>query len=358
MGQSRNFKAQAKAIINGMKKLHLAILFLSLTSLGAFAQNQQAKNNKLSTDSITAAAIDQAALIYPQIRQFSITHVQGFAGNISAKANGSPLFDGRYQLGRTNINMSLPFLDTKNNALIGSLGVVHQFTKISEIKNLNPQQPVMETLDYIPMISLGASFTHRDSIFNHPITFSASLRGLFNPDFSRRQLTFTGIILVPIVEKRYTRLNLGLVVNIDPSSPIPAFIMLNYFHTFRVPNIDLLIDAPYRIVLRKPIKSRASLSLQSELVGNNSFFGFNTPNFPNKLTFSTLELKSGFLLEYRVTKKMVFSLSGGAMTTITSRIFEQGEKPKNYLVDNKHSTVPYAQVGISLLPFWRPFKMK
>lgn len=54
-------------------------------------------------------------------------------------------------------------------------------------------------------------------------------------------------------------------------------------------------------------------------------------------------------------KKMVFSLSTGALSTATSKIFEQGEKPKNAIVDNKQGTVPYAQVGVSFLPFWRPF---
>ncbi|RZJ79991.1 MAG: hypothetical protein EOO20_26375 [Chryseobacterium sp.] len=336
-------------------KTRLTILLLSVASI-AIAQQNYSKLNKQQIDSIKNDAIDQAALLYPRIRQFSITHMQGFEGKINSKFQGKPLFDGRAQLGRTNINMSLPILDTKNNSFLGSLGVVHQFTKISNVINYDPQRNVTETENYIPMLALGAAFVHRDTIFNHAVTFTGSVSGLFNPSFSSKQITFTGLITVPIIQRQYTRLTAGIVVNIDPSSPIPAFLMVSYFHKFKSSDIDLMIDAPYRIALRKSIKSRTSLTLQTEVGGNNSFFDFKSASLPSNLTYSTLELKSGLLFEYRVSKKMIFSLSGGALTTATSKIFEQGEKSSNAFVKNQQGTVPYAQVGISLLPFWRPFK--
>lgn len=338
-------------------KFILTLLLIGLT-LSAMSQQTAEEVGKMHIDSIKNAAIDQAALMYPRIRQFSITHMQGIEGNISSKLNDKALFNGRNQMGRTNINMNLPLIDTKNNSSIGSLGVVHQFTKIREVESLIPGTTVMETDNYIPMLSLGAAFVHRDSLFNHPVTFTGSLSGLFNSSFSKRQITFTGLITVPIIQKQYTRLTGGLVVNIDPSSPIPAFVLLSYFHKFRRADVDLIVDAPYRVAMRKPIKSRSSLTLQTELGGNNSFFAFEGTALPNKLTFSTLEIKSGLLFEYRATKKLVFSLSGGALSTVTSKIFEQGEKSSNAIIENKQGTVPYAQVGISLLPFWRPFKKK
>jgi len=338
-------------------KISLTVVLISLSSL-AFAQQNTGTTERIRIDSVKEDAIDQAALIYPRIRQFSISHVQGYNGNIRAKMNGNALFDGKIKMGRTNINMNLPLIDTKNNAFITSLGVVHQYTELSEVQSLIPGNTVMEIGNYIPMLSLGATFVHRDSIFNHPVTFTGSLSGLFNPSLSKRQITFTGLITVPLIQRQYTRITAGLVVNLDPSSPIPAFILVSYFHKFKAADMDLIVDAPYRIALRKPIKSRSSLTLQTELGGNNSFFTFDGSSLPNKLTFSTLEIKSGLLFEYRATKKMVFSLSAGGLSTVTSKIFEQGEKSSNPIIENKQGTVPYAQVGISLLPFWRPFKKK
>lgn len=338
-----------------MRKINITLLFLSIVT-SAFGQ-QKIDQREKQRDSLMSSAMDEAALLYPRIRQFSITHQQAFSGKINSEFEGKPLFKGEYHAARTNINMSLPVFDGKKTSILGNLGVVHQFSSITDVNSLNSLHPVLANDTYIPMISLGAIVVHRDSLFNHPVTFTGSLNGLFNPSFSSRQITFTGLVTVPVISRPDTRLTAGLVVNIDPSSPAPAFILVSYYHKFKSSGMDLLIDAPYRVALRKEIKTRSSITLQSELGGNNSFFELNTDAVPKKLTFSTLELKSGLLFEHRITKKMVLSVSGGALSTLTSKVFEQGNtKANDYLIKNKQGTVPYAQVGISLLPFWKPFK--
>lgn len=286
-------------------KIFLTLAMVSL-SLLATAQQDTSKKNKISVKSLNDEAIDQAALIYPRIRQLNISHLFIAPGNINSKMSDKGLFSGKIQTQRTNINMNLPILDTRKNSFITSFGVVHQFTTINQVESLIPGQTVTETENYIPMMSLGATFSHRDTLFNHPITFTGLVSGLFNPSFSRQQITFTGLLTVPIIKKQYTRLTVGLVVNIDPSSPIPAFLLVSYFHKFKESNMDLIVDAPYRIALRKSIKSKSSIAFQTELGGNNSFFSFDNSALPNKLTFSTLEIKTGFLFEYRATKKNGF----------------------------------------------------
>jgi len=307
-------------------------------------------------DSIKEARIDEAALLYPQIRQFTITHQMGMPANINAKFRGEGLFKGKLQSARTNINLNIPLLELKNSGVVGSIGVIHQFYGLTDVVNQRPGYVVNDSNSYIPMLSLGMTYSRRDTIFGRSVNFTASVKALVDPAFNRRQFSFTGLITVPLIQKQYTRLSLGAVISIDPSSPVPGFLFVNYFHKFKALDLDLMADLPFRIALRKPLK-KASITAFGELGGSNSFFEFNANNsFPQDLTFSTFEIKSGLLFEYRMTKKVVFSLSGGALTTATSRIIEKGEKPKNYLINNKVGTVPFAQVGISILPFWRPFK--
>lgn len=308
-------------------------------------------------DSIKDMRIDEAALMYPRIRQFSITHQENMAGTIYSKKEGQDFFKAKFKSSRTTINFNLPVIYNEKNSFVASLGVVHQFYSLRDVDNYSPGQTVSDMNTYIPMVSAGLTYSRRDSLFHRPVTFTASLNGLFNPSMSRRQFTFTGLITVPILHTENSNLIGGVVVSIDPSSPAPAFLFVSYFHKFRAADLDLMIDLPYRVALRKPILKRASITAFGELAGTNSFFTFDNTNgvLPQDLTYSTLEIKSGLLFEYRLTRKAVFGLSGGFNSTVTSKIMEKGESPSNYFIKNSNSTVPYLQVGLSLLPFWKPF---
>lgn len=77
---------------------------------------------------------------------------------------------------------------------------------------------------------------------------------------------------------------------------------------------------------------------------------------PARMIFATTEQRTGLLIEYRLTRKLVFSLSGGLNSTLQSRVFEVGKRQSDYLISNKTGAMPYAQVGLSMLPFWTPFK--
>jgi hypothetical protein len=76
------------------------------------------------------------------------------------------------------------------------------------------------------------------------------------------------------------------------------------------------------------------------------------------MAFATTEIHSGLMFEYRLTKKAVISFSSGVNATLQSRIFKVGAKQNDYLISNKNNATPFISVGVSLLPFWNPFKQK
>lgn len=308
------------------------------------------------SDSIRKDAVEKAALMFPRIRQFTITHEENGIGTIKSKMNGTGLFEGKYRSSRTKINMNIPVFQKKNNLLVSSIGVIHQFHELRDIKNVAPGYSIGAHNKYIPMLSGGITYMRTDSIFGRSITFTGSGLVLFNPSMSRNQFTFTGLATVPLIQTKNTRLSGGVVVLLDPASPIPFFLMFNYFHKFESWNLDLIADLPYRIALRKEAGKKVSFSLFNELGGSNSFFEFgNSERFlpSQKLTFSSLEVKSGLLAEYRLSKKAVVSMSGGMNYMVNSRIRENNSKPKDYFISNKHKPVPFIQIGFSLLPFWK-----
>lgn len=339
-----------------MLKTKLAFVFLSASACVHAQQITSADATQKMIDSIIEARIDEAALLYPRIRQFSITHQQNFAGDMQSKLHGKDFFKGRFQSARTAINFNTPIVNYKANTLVASIGVVHQFFDLNNVFSYDPQQKISGNTSYMPMINLGLSFTHRDTLFGRQFGFTAGVNSLSNPSFGRRQFNFLGLITTPFISKPNTRLTGGLVVSIDPSSLVPVIPFISYFHHFKAADIDLMIDLPYRLAVRKPmLKNNASITVFSELAGSNSFIDLESPSptFPQKLTFALLEIKSGLLFEYRITKKIVLSASGGASITAKSNILEQGARPNDYFISNKNTVVPYAQIGFSLLPFWK-----
>lgn len=307
-------------------------------------------------DSARAAAVDQGALKFPRIRQFSISHEENGVGEIRSKLKGKDYFEGNFRSSRTRINFNLPVLQRKNNTLVANLGVIHQFFDLSDVKSIDPSTPVYDDHTYIPMVSLGISYVQTATICGKPVSFTVVGGGIFNPSMDRSQLTLTGIATLPIVQNANTRLTGGAVVIVDPSFPVPLFLIFSYFHKFKSCDIDLMIDLPYRLSMRKEINNKTSLTFFNELGGSNSFFDFDNPiqsNSTKKLTLSSLEIKSGLMGELRLTKKAVISLSAGANYMVNSKIREANSRPDNYFLKNRHKPVPFVQIGFSLLPFWK-----
>lgn len=321
-------------------------------------QKMMADMKRKMIDSIRSVRIDEAALIYPKIRQLTITHQSNGEGTFRSKLYGNDFFSGRMRMSRTTVNMNIPILAQNKNIIVASIGFVHQFFDLNKITTLNPEYSVSEETRYVPMLNLAASFNRRDTLLNIPFSLTGSVGGIFNPDFASAQLRFLGILTVPVIRRENTNLTVGVVLNIDPSSLTPFIPIISYSHKFKSLDVDLFADLPYRVALRKKVAKRNSLSLFSEMAGNNSFFGFDGPSpmLPHRMTFATTELKSGLMFEHRLTRKAVLSFSGGLNSTLQSRIFRVGAKQNDYLIKNKTGATPFIQVGFSLLPFWDPFK--
>ena len=338
-----------------MQKVGLIIFFVLLLVYSSAQDSISVDQHHLS-DSLRLEAIDNAALKFPRIRQFSITHEENGIGKITSKLNGNNLFEGDFRSYRTRISFNLPVFQRKNSNLVARLNVIHQFYELSNVKSFDLKNVVQDERMYIPMFSTGLSYVRTEKIFGRDMTLIASGAGIFDPPLARSQFTFTGMATTPLIQKEGTRLSVGAVMLIDPASPLPFFLIANYYHKFKSLDLDLMVDLPYSMALRKEIGKKSSVTLFNELGGSNSFFDFVNP-LPDitsqKLTLSSMEIKSGLLAEYRLTKKAVVSVSAGANYMVNSRIREANSGPKDYFLENRHKPVPFVQIGFSLLPFWK-----
>lgn len=345
-----------------MKRTGACAVIGSLMTIAAQAQAQEpdsipgtAQVRAAAADSMKEAAMEQAALLFPRLRQFSITHQMNGRGSMDSKLNGNEFFDGDLISSRTVINMNMPVWKRKHQGVVASLGVIHQFYRLRSVESLDTRKRMEDNATYMPMFSPKLTYIRTDSIFGKAISTTAMAGGLFNPGFTKSQFTLTGMITTPVIRNKHIRLMGGMAVLLDPASPVPAFLVVSYYHKFGKAKMDLMLNLPYQMTLRKELDKHTSLSFVNELGGSNSFFEFapDVPAIPTeKLVLSSMEVRSGLLAEYRVGKKSVFSLSGGMDWMVNSRVRESHSAPDDYFLKNKHKPTPFVQAGFSLLPFW------
>jgi len=338
-----------------MRKINWLIVFLIVSSYANAQQDSSAAKKKMM-DSVRAVYIDEAALKYPRIRQFSISHEAAGAGDIRSELYGKDFFKGRLRTSTTTINLNVPVIESGKNTVVAGFGVIQQHFSLDEVTSYNVQYAVPKENRDLTTFRTSINYIRRDTLLGLPITFNVGVTGLFNSSFSRQRLTYTGLISLPLLRTKNSSLTAGLIVNIDPSSPVPAFPFLSYSHRFQSLRMDLMVDMPSRIAVRKELNKKASLSVFGDLAGSNSFLDINNATLPQQNIYSSLSIKSGLLFEYRFTKKAVFSFSGGLQSTLTSKVVEHNETQSNYFIKNNNDMVPYLQVGVSLLPFWKPFR--
>lgn len=305
---------------------------------------------RLAEDSVKADYFEQAAIRNPSLRQLHISTDIISEGNITSKLNGQPLFKGKSHAIRTNAIFTVPVVSWGKNSISATGSYFQQDLKITDIQSFSPELGTQDRDFNKLTVGLTATFQRMDSLFNRPVFYSASISGVTNNINSIKKLSYLGTIFFPLKQTATTRYSLGVVVNIDPSLNIPAFLLFTYWHKFNH-DLELTFNMPSQVSLRKGFSDKMWLTLGTSLTGSLAFFNLNSPILPHDVNYTTIDLKSGLGLEYRIGKKVIFGVNGGVMTPLSARAFERTETSKDYFLSNKMSNVPYMNFSFSILPF-------
>jgi len=339
-----------------MTKRVIFTALLSTLVTAAFSQTAKEIAMKKAGDSIKAFYIAEAAARYPLLRQAHIS--AEYIGNSTVKSefNGNNFYEGKAQITRIRSNFNLPLAQFGKNTISGSVSYVQQHFDLSEGTSTIAALPAENKSFNKSVGGLTLSFLRIDSLFNRPVIFTANATGISDAFSSVKRFTFTGGVLFPIKRTAQTKITVGLIAVIDPSSPIPAAPYFSYWHKFKGSDLELILDLPTRLALRKQLSKKSWITLGSELGGSNFFFDFKNTILPEDAMYSTFEIKSGSTFEYKVTNKLILGLSGGILTTANSRFFKRSDTPTDYFIKNKIGSVPYVNFSVSFLPFVKLFK--
>ncbi len=333
-----------------MRNKVVILIALQFILAKGFAQQSQEEVYKHMMDSIKATYMDKLAFKNPAMRQLTFSSEYFGAGDVNSDFNDDPLFDGSFQTVRYFANLNVPLAQLGKNSFSASVSANRQHISLKGVETYNVFLPVNDMEFDQNLLSASLQFTRVDSLFKHPIVYTVNVSEVIDPETGQNRLFVGGLSLFTLRKTEKSTLSLIFVVTLDPTSPYPVIPFIMY-DTKLNSNTELSLGLA-GINLRKELNQKTTLSIFNNLGGNLLLFETSIPNIPSSYNYSSLELKSGLSIEYLLTKKMVLTARGGVLNTLSSKILEKGEA-FNPLVKNNVNMVPYAQVGISFLPFWK-----
>lgn len=318
-----------------MNTLHKTILTSSILSISnmAFAQKR---------DSIPQKVTAYVAEKFPMARDFNIEFTQLTPYKFSSKLYGADLPENKVDnFSQVKVSSNINFIKTQKWVLSANLN--YRYTSLNTENSISDYQKNNDFHYHSETLS----FTYFSKLFNKMTIYSAN----FSVDgseqhFERIRGMLTGTMVLKANAK--TKMTVGLVGIIDPSSQVPIIPTFSYEHKF---DNGLIADIilPKRILIKKNVSENGRISLGSEME-NTSFYIYDKDR---TYEFRQLEINSGAIYEHKIGS-FIGTVKTGIRAVPNSRIFEKNESFKNYFFEATPKTSFYFNIGISYNPFGKP----
>jgi hypothetical protein len=293
----------------------------------------------------------ELAIRYPGLRQFNISANSFGYSDFDAKLNDNNFAGGKIRTKRISTFIHTPAIKWKGNSLSASIYYTYTSLKLKDITNELPDVQLTPLTTNKSTIDLALNYSRSGRIFNQPIIYSLVARGISDGVNSVRRFNFNGSFSLPLIRKENTTFSVGLLVLIDPSSPIPVEPIINYYHKFTSSGIELIVDLPNGINVKKEVAKNAWFVVGSNQQSYSTFYNQHNAILDGKTSYNTIELKSGVAFEYLFAKNVMLSIGKGVNNYFSSAIFKNGEDYGNASITSKNKITPYASVSLSLLSF-------
>jgi len=313
--------------------------------------------NMVSTSSIHPAtdtigiSKKELAIRYPALRQFTISANSFGYSDFDAKLNDKDFADGKIKTQRISAFISTPAIKWKNNSLSASIYYTYTALKLKDITNELPDAELAPLTANSNTLDVALNYSRSARIFDHPIIYSLVARGITDGVNSFRRFNFNGSFSLPLIRKENTTFSVGLLVLIDPSSPIPVEPIINYYHKFTGSGIELIVDLPSGINVKKEVAKNAWFVVGSNQQSYSTFYNHHNALLDGKTSYNTIEVKSGVAFEYLFAKNIMLSIGKGINNYFSAAIFKEGEDYGNASITGKNKITPYINVSLSLLSF-------
>ncbi|WP_149695609.1 hypothetical protein [Chitinophaga sp. CF418] len=333
-----------------MKKQVLLLCFL-LLSCSIQAQNMISMSSLHPGADTISAGMKELTIRYPGLRKFTISLSSFGYSDFDVKLDDRDFASGKIKTERISTFFNSPAIKWKGNSLSASIYYTYTSTMLKNISNKLPEVQLTPLTSDKSTFDLALNYSRSDKIFDHPIVYSLVARGITDGVNSFRRLNLNGSINLPLKKTENTTFSVGLLVLIDQSSPIPVEPIVNYYHKFVSSGLELIVDLPTGVNLKKQVAKNAWVSAGSNQHSYTIFYDRHNAFLDGKVSYNTIELKNGAAFEYLFAKNIMLTLDGGLNSFLSARLFKDGENYNNASIASGNKSVPYVNVGLSLLSF-------
>jgi len=286
---------------------------------------------------------------FPSSRPLTINYQQSFGRDFSSELNGENFRGGTVDgQQRVSVGLNLPVYYRPKMLVTTALNYTYDKLSFNDFNNLNGDSATEPGgFDYY---SAGFNVVHFNKLFGKPLTLAGGvLLDGGNDGIQRVKGSASGILTM--VDNERTKFSLGLVAIIDPTSQLPFAPIVRYEHQFKNSPYTLDVVLPSRMLIRRHIGTRSRLSVGTTFGGNGYYVNVEQPDFSQDYEYSQLELNTGLIYEYKVSKSVILTARGGLTSFLSNRLTEKGEPNRDFIYRNEQGSTGYFGVGLS----WNPF---
>lgn len=317
---------------------------------GGHAQNMFNMSSLHPADTLRGDAQEQA-IRYPALRQASVTATIFGSGHFDSDVNEKAFTSGKSRNARISSFFTIPVTQWNGNVISATLYHNQQFFTVSDVDHELPGTLLSNDNFSKSTLGLSLNFSRTDAIFHTPVVYSAVFTAI-SDDLQRiKRFNFNGSIAFPLVRTADVSLSLGALVQIDPSAPFPVLPIVNYYRRLANGGLHLIVDLPQGVMLKQPLSKNAWVYIGSTVNTFTSFYEPRNPSLPERISYNTIEFKSGPGVEYLFGRYVILGISGGINTIASATTFAKGGDYSDAFIENTNKPVPYGELRISLLPF-------
>lgn len=323
----------------------MKLKFLLLTGFLCYFANGQ--ENQTIKEEATKAFTDR----FPSTRVFDLQYQQYLPTDFDSELFDAPFEKGEIQNHyRFSASANLPIIMKPRWNITTSLRYRYEAFELNNVANrLDNSIPAYnEKLNYHYLFG-ALSFTYFSKLFKKPFIYNASVIVDGTEKDAERIKGFFGATLILKKNKR-TTIGVGLIVLVDPTSPVPATPTFIWEHHFKDSPWMLDFILPQRLMFKRDLFKDGRLSLGTELNTNGFYTYINQPGFAKVYDYRVLEINSGLTYEHSFSNSIVASFRTGLANVFNSRVSERGKNTNDYIFSSKQDGAGYFSLGFSFNP--------
>ncbi|WP_442591938.1 hypothetical protein ACSBL2_11995 [Pedobacter sp. AW31-3R] len=331
-----------------MIKETLAALSMLFLSIGLFAQNTDISKVNKDSLNLPKRVVTSVADRFAVARPLNIEFAHAAPYNFKSERGNDNLPESKVRkFEQTKVSANINFIKRKTWILGATVGYRGTSAEAEVVQPGMTENSLLHE-DFHYLFS-AVSFTYFSTLFKKRAFYSSTIL----IDGSEKHLErvkgiFTGTILLKANQK--TKMTVGLLLNIDPSSQTPIIPTFAYEHKF---NNGLIADVvlPRSMYLRKfVLNNLGRLSAGVEL-DQTTFYLYNLEGTNQKYEYRQLDINPGLIYEHAVGKYFMITLKSGMKLTPNGRFFRKEDTFGDPIYQIKPDPTFYFNAGVSFNPF-------